>query len=142
METPEAALLVVALVVIDGVVAAVMGVVIGDAACRGGSCQLHGVSVARPVAGLIVAVALIVVPLLVAWWRRRGLRTTLVVQLALGALLVTWAATSVSTAVAVRRDPPPVPVLPSLRPCAAKTLEGLFCLTYSESPPVPPVGSP
>lgn len=139
LEAPSAVLLAVVLVAIDGVTAVVLGIVIGDASCRSGACRANGVSVSRPVVGLLLALALVVVPLLVAWWRHRGLRTVAVVQLLVGALLVTWAATSITTALAVRRDPPPVPMQPSLRPCAEQTLAGHVCLTYSETPPAPPV---
>ena len=135
LEPPEAALWSVALVAIDLVLGIVVLAVAGDASCQGLGCRTSGVSTSRPVAALLIAVAVIVVPVLFSWWRRRGLRTTLVVQLVVGGLLVAWAAHAVGTAAAVRRDPPAVPSLPSLRPCAEKTLSGHVCLTYSQTPP-------
>lgn len=134
-ETPEAVLVAVGYAAVDLVVAFVTGLVIGDAHCRSADCQEHGVSTTGPLVAVVIAVLVFVVPVGIAWRRRRGLRTAVAVQAVAGVVLVVWAVTSLVAAQGVRREPPPVPLQPSLRPCAEVTLAGHTCLTYSETPP-------
>ena len=137
LETPEALLVAVGYIAADAVIAFITGLVIGDAHCRSNDCQVHGVSTTGPALGIVIGLLVVVVPVGVAWWRRRGLRTAAVVQTVAAVILIVWAANSLIAAENVRRSPPPVPVSPHLRPCAEKTLEGHVCVTYSNSTPPP-----